>query len=53
VAAVLSPALAFLMAIAVEILIGSLTDVGVPALNVLIAARTIGWPHITWDRLAS
>jgi hypothetical protein len=42
-AAVLSPVLAFLMAIAVEIFIGVLKDAGVPALLVLIAAGALGW----------
>jgi hypothetical protein len=42
-AAVLSPVLAFLMAIAVEIFIGVLMDAGVPALLVLVVAGVIGW----------
>jgi hypothetical protein len=42
-AVLLCPALAFLMAIAVEILIGVLKDAGVPALLVLVVAGAIGW----------
>jgi hypothetical protein len=38
----LSPVLAFLMALAVEILIGFLNDGGMPALLVLVAAGAIG-----------
>jgi hypothetical protein len=43
VAALLCPVLAFLMAIAVEILIGVLKDACVPALLVLVVAGAIGW----------
>jgi len=39
----LCPVLAFLMAIAVEILVGFLKDAGVPALLVLVVAGAIGW----------
>ena len=42
-AAVLSPVLAFLMAIVVEVLFGLVKDAGVPALLVLVAAGAIGW----------
>jgi hypothetical protein len=42
-AALLSPALALLMAIAVEIVIGLLVDAGAPALLAL-AAGAVGWP---------
>jgi hypothetical protein len=42
-AALLSPVLAFLIAIAVEILIGVLMDAGVPALLVLFVAGALGW----------
>jgi hypothetical protein len=41
-AVLLSPVLAFLMALAVEILIGLLKDGGVPALLALVAAGAIG-----------
>ena len=41
--ALLSPALAFLMAIAVEIVVGVLVDAGAPALLAL-AAGAVGWP---------
>jgi hypothetical protein len=51
-AILLSPVFAFLMAIAVEILIGSLIEAGVPALLALIVAGAIGgflfrrlWPR--------
>jgi len=40
----LSPVLAFLMAIAVEILIGLLLETGAPALLAFVAAGAIGWP---------
>jgi hypothetical protein len=40
----LSPVLALLMAIAVEIFIGILVEAGLPALIVLVAAGAIGWP---------
>jgi hypothetical protein len=39
----LSPVFAFLMAIAVEILLGSLMAVGVPALLAVFVAGAIGW----------
>ena len=42
-ALLLSPALAFLMAIAVEIVIGVLVDAGALALPALIAAVAVGW----------
>jgi hypothetical protein len=42
VAALLSPVLAFLLAIAVEILIGALMDAGVLPLFALVAAGIIG-----------
>jgi hypothetical protein len=41
-AAALSPVLAFLMAIAVEILIDSLMQVGVPVLLAFVAAGALG-----------
>jgi hypothetical protein len=41
-AAVLSPVVAFLMAIAIEILFGLVKDAGVPALLVLVAAGAVG-----------
>jgi hypothetical protein len=43
IAAVLSPVLAFLMGIAVEILIGLAKDAGVPALLVIAAIGAIAW----------
>jgi hypothetical protein len=43
-ALLLSPALAFLMAIAVEIVIGALVEAGVPALLALAVAGAVGWP---------
>jgi hypothetical protein len=48
----LSPVLAFLMAIAVEILIGSLIEADVPALLAVAAAGAIGWLlfHRLWVR---
>jgi hypothetical protein len=48
----LSPVFAFLMAIAVEILLGSLTAVGVPALLAVFVAGAIGWSlfHKLWVR---
>ena len=42
-AALLSPVLAFLIAIAVEILIGSLKDAGVPLVLTLAVAGAPGW----------
>ena len=42
-AALLSPALAFLMAIAVEIVIGLLVDAGALALPAFVASVAIGW----------
>jgi hypothetical protein len=42
-AAVLSPVLAFLMAIVVEILFGLVKDAGSSALLALLAAGVIGW----------
>jgi predicted lysophospholipase L1 biosynthesis ABC-type transport system permease subunit len=39
----LSPIFAFLMAIAVEILIGSLMAAGVPAFLAVVVAGAIGW----------
>jgi hypothetical protein len=39
----LSPVFAFLMAIAIEILIGSLMEAGVPTLLAVVAAGAIGW----------
>jgi hypothetical protein len=44
VAVLLSPVLAFLMAIAVEILIGLLIEAGEPALPALVVTGAIGWP---------
>jgi hypothetical protein len=41
--ALLSPALALLMAIAVEIVIGVLVDAGGPSLPAFIAAGAVGW----------
>jgi hypothetical protein len=41
--ALLSPALALLGAIAVEIVIGVLVDAGGPSLPVLVAAGAVGW----------
>jgi hypothetical protein len=43
VAVLLSPVLAFLTAIAVEILIGLLVEAGAPVLPTLVATGTIGW----------
>ena len=43
VAVLLSPVFAFLMAIAVEILIGSLTDAGLPVLPPLAIAGALAW----------
>jgi hypothetical protein len=43
VAVLLSPVLAFLIAIALEILIGLLVEAGAPVLPALIAAGAIGW----------
>jgi uncharacterized membrane protein YjjB (DUF3815 family) len=53
-AAVLSPVLAFLMAIVVEVLFGLVKDAGVPALLVLVAAGAIGWVlrRVRWPRPA-
>ena len=42
-ALLLSPALAFLMAIAVEIVIGALVDAGALALAAFVASVAIGW----------
>jgi hypothetical protein len=44
VAVLLSPVVAFLMAIAVEILIGLLVEAGGLALPALVATGAIGWP---------
>jgi hypothetical protein len=41
--ALLSPVLAFLMAITVEIVIGVLKDAGMPALLTVVAVGAIGW----------
>jgi hypothetical protein len=48
----LSPVFAFLMAIAVEIFVGSLMEAGVPALLAAVAAGAIGWSlfHKLWVR---
>ena len=48
----LSPVLAFLMAIAVEISIGSLIEADVPALLAVVAVGAIGWLlfHKLWVR---
>jgi hypothetical protein len=43
VAVLLSPVLAFLMAIAVEIVIGLLVEAGASALPALLATGAIGW----------
>ena len=43
VAAMLSPVLAFLMAKAVEIVIGALVDAGALPIFALVTAGTIGW----------
>jgi hypothetical protein len=45
-AALLSPVLAFLMAIAVEIVLGALMDAGMLEIGALIAVGTIGWFQI-------
>ena len=45
-AVLLSPALALLVAIAVEILIGALLEDGVPTLLALVGAGTIGWARL-------
>jgi hypothetical protein len=42
-ALLLSPALAFLMAIAVEIVIGILVDAGALALSAFVAFGALGW----------
>jgi hypothetical protein len=42
-AVVLSPVLAFLMAIAVEIVIGALVDAGALPIFALVTAGAIGW----------
>ena len=39
----LSPVFAFLMAIAVEIFVGSLMEAGVPALPAVVVSGAIGW----------
>ena len=44
VAVLFSPVVAFLMAIAVEILIGLLVEAGALALLALLATGAIGWP---------
>ncbi|HXO89513.1 MAG TPA: hypothetical protein VN849_01855 [Stellaceae bacterium] len=44
VAVLLSPVLAFLTAIAVEILIGLLVEAGAPVLSALVATGAIAWP---------
>ncbi len=44
VAVLVSPVLAFLVAIAIEILIGLLVEAGAPALTALAAAGAIGSP---------
>ena len=44
VAVLLSPVMAFLMAIAVEILVGLLVEAGALALPALLATGAIGWP---------
>jgi hypothetical protein len=48
----LSPVFAFLMAIAVEILIGSLIAAGVPTLLAVVVGGAIGWSlfHKMWVR---
>ena len=48
----LSPVFAFLMAIAIEILIGALIEAGVPALLAVVVAGAIGWLlfHKLWIR---
>ena len=51
VAALLSPVLAFLIAIAVEILIGALMDAGVLPLFALVAAGTIGGSQFRRQRV--
>ena len=43
VAVLLSPVLAFLMAIAVEILIGLLVEAGGPVLPAILATGAVGW----------
>ena len=43
VAVVLGPVLAFLIAIAVEILIGLLVEAGAPVLPALVATGVVGW----------
>ena len=43
IAVVLSPVLAFLMGIAVEILLGLANDAGVPALLVIVAIGAVAW----------
>jgi hypothetical protein len=40
----LGPVLAFLTAIAVEILVGLLVEAGAPVLAAFLAAGAIGWP---------
>ena len=42
-AALLSPVLAFLMAITVEILIGALMDAGMLEIGALVAVGAVGW----------
>jgi hypothetical protein len=43
-AVLLSPVLAFLMAIAVEISIGLMVEAGTAVLPLFVAAGAIGWP---------
>jgi hypothetical protein len=43
IAVLLSPVMAFLTAIAVEIVIGVLVDAGTPVLPAFVAAGAIGW----------
>jgi hypothetical protein len=43
-AVLLSPVLAFLTAIAVEILVSLLVEAGAPLLLAFVAAGAIGWP---------
>ena len=43
-AVLLSPVLAFLMAITIEVLVGLVAEAGMPALPALVAAGAISWP---------
>jgi hypothetical protein len=43
-AVLLSPVLAFLMAIAIEILIGLLVEAGTLVISTVVVASAIGWP---------